>query len=434
MDIQPCYLTPVKLQLLLFLGRANKPQQPKRTDSEIFRWTYPTRASPLVTLTTVFQPLLLLLQCFYSVMAVSMSMGRDTKWLTLEVCREFQRGTCSRSDADCKFAHPSRSCHVDNGRVIACFDSLKGRCARENCKYLHPPPHLKTQLEINGRNNLIQQKAAAAMLAQQMQFMLPGAQLQPITTFPMTPSLATSPSMPFSPYLSHMGPGMGLMPDLLPSTPLLVPGSPTGLTATGNGTTTPKHARTDKLEVCREFQRGNCTRGESDCRYAHPVEAGMVDCNENSVIVCMDYVKGRCGRDKCKYFHPPTHLQARIKAGHNTASAALGHSAAGVQLLPKRQMLEKSNGSLVFNPNVFHYQQALASMQLQQPAFISTVDPSELVTSDPLALPCVPMDMEAHLCPVPKLLMVAPVALDSQVTHILIISPSAPFRLMLGCL
>ncbi|XP_032886816.1 muscleblind-like protein 1 [Amblyraja radiata] len=104
-------------------------------------------------------------------MAVNVSMIRDTKWLTLEVCREYQRGTCSRSDAECKFAHPSRSCHVENGRVIACFDSLKSRCTRENCKYLHPPPHLKTQLEINGRNNLIQQKTAAAMLAQQMQYL-----------------------------------------------------------------------------------------------------------------------------------------------------------------------------------------------------------------------------------------------------------------------
>lgn len=175
------------------------------------------------------------------------------------------------------------------------------------------------------------------------------------TTFPMTHSLATSPSMAFSPYLNHMGPGMGLMPELLPSTPLLVPGSPTGLAAMSNGTSSHKHTRTDKLEVCslhamvalrydakanndwqassfrqvcREFQRGNCTRGESDCRYAHPMEAGMVDSSENSVIVCMDYIKGRCSRDKCKYFHPPAHLQARIKAaqhqaGQNTASAAL---------------------------------------------------------------------------------------------------------------
>lgn len=54
----------------------------------------------------------------------------------------------------------------------------------------------------------------------------------------------------------------------------------------------------------------------------------MVDSSENSVIVCMDYIKGRCSRDKCKYFHPPAHLQARIKAAQhqgsqNTASAAL---------------------------------------------------------------------------------------------------------------
>jgi len=58
----------------------------------------------------------------------------------------------------------------------------QGRCSRENCKYLHPPPHLKTQLEINGRNNLIQQKNMA-MLAQQMQLanaIMPGSQLQPM--------------------------------------------------------------------------------------------------------------------------------------------------------------------------------------------------------------------------------------------------------------
>uniref|UniRef100_A0A8B9ZS94 Muscleblind like splicing regulator 3 n=1 Tax=Anas zonorhyncha TaxID=75864 RepID=A0A8B9ZS94_9AVES len=303
-------------------------------------------------------------------MAVNVSLVRDTKWLTLEVCREFQRGTCSRSDAECKFAHPSRSCHVENGRVIACFDSLKGRCTRENCKYLHPPPHLKTQLEINGRNNLIQQKTAAAMFAQQMQFMLPGAQLQPITTFPVTPSLATSPTMAFSPYLSHVSPGMGLVPaELLPNTPVLVSGNPT-VTVPG-GSAGQKLMRTDKLEVCREFQRGNCTR------------------------VCMDYIKGRCSREKCKYFHPPAHLQAKIKAAQHqvnqTAAAAMTQPAVrslkrpleatfdlalppgALQPLPKRPALEKNNGATtVFNPSVFHYQQALANMQLQQPTFIPT--------------------------------------------------------------
>lgn len=63
-------------------------------------------------------------------MAMNIAHIRDTKWLTLEVCREFQRGTCSRSDQECKFAHPAKSCQVDNGRVIACFDSLKVRIKR----------------------------------------------------------------------------------------------------------------------------------------------------------------------------------------------------------------------------------------------------------------------------------------------------------------
>ncbi|XP_018598774.1 muscleblind-like protein 3 isoform X5 [Scleropages formosus] len=191
-------------------------------------------------------------------MAVNVAVGRDTRWLTLEVCREFQRGTCSRSDAECKFAHPSRSCHVENGRVIACFDSLK---------------------------------------------------------------------------------------------------------------------------VCREFQRGNCTRGENDCRYAHPQEAAMVDGSENSVIVCMDYIKGRCSRDKCKYFHPPAHLQAKIKAAQHQASqnaaaaAAMALPPGALQSVPKRPAVEKSNGgaAAVFGPGMFHYQQALANLQLQQQAFIPAV-------------------------------------------------------------
>ncbi|CAG9536298.1 unnamed protein product [Cercopithifilaria johnstoni] len=101
---------------------------------------------------------------------------KDSRWLQLEVCREFQRGQCSRSDIECKFAHPPPHVDVQNGRVTACYDSIKARCTRENpkCKYLHPPQHLKDQLLINGRNNLalknlictqLNQNAAAAAAA-----------------------------------------------------------------------------------------------------------------------------------------------------------------------------------------------------------------------------------------------------------------------------
>ncbi|KAG7229273.1 hypothetical protein INR49_012931, partial [Caranx melampygus] len=308
---------------------------------------------------------------------------RDTKWLTLEVCREFQRGTCSRSDQECKFAHPAKSCQVDNGRVIACFDSLKGRCSRENCKYLHPPPHLKTQLEINGRNNLIQQKNMA-MLAQQMQLanaMMPGTQLPPMPMFSVTPGLATNASAAaavaaaaFNPYLSPVSPGL-MPPEILPSTPVLMASSPTvSQVPNAAAAAAQKLLRTDRLEVCREYQRGNCSRGENDCRFAHPADSTMIDTNDNTVTVCMDYIKGRCSREKCKYFHPPAHLQAKIKAAQHqvnqaTAAAAMGIAPNVMAPLPKRAALEKANGaSAVFNTGMLQYQQALANMQFQQQA------------------------------------------------------------------
>ncbi|XP_051032969.1 muscleblind-like protein 1 isoform X2 [Phodopus roborovskii] len=367
-------------------------------------------------------------------MAVSVTPIRDTKWLTLEVCREFQRGTCSRPDTECKFAHPSKSCQVENGRVIACFDSLKGRCSRENCKYLHPPPHLKTQLEINGRNNLIQQKNMA-MLAQQMQLanaMMPGAPIQPVNLmqqsfqkrggdcisrwegspyytgsdtnyqyctvepmFSVAPSLATNASAAFNPYLGPVSPSL-VPAEILPTAPMLVTGNPGVPVPAAAAAAAQKLMRTDRLEVCREYQRGNCNRGENDCRFAHPADSTMIDTNDNTVTVCMDYIKGRCSREKCKYFHPPAHLQAKIKAAQyqvNQAAAAqaaataaamtqsavkslkrpleatfdLGLPQAVLPPLPKRPALEKTNGATaVFNTGIFQYQQALANMQLQQ--------------------------------------------------------------------
>ncbi|XP_060940622.1 muscleblind-like protein 1 isoform X5 [Limanda limanda] len=336
-------------------------------------------------------------------MAMNMAHIRDTKWLTLEVCREFQRGTCSRSDQECKFAHPAKSCQVDNGRVIACFDSLKGRCSRENCKYLHPPPHLKTQLEINGRNNLIQQKNMA-MLAQQMQLnaMMPGTQLPPMPMFSMAPGLATNASAAaavaaaaFNPYLSPVSPGL-MQQEILPSSPVLMASNPNvGQVPNAAAAAAQKLLRTDRLEVCREYQRGNCSRGEDDCRFAHPADSTMIDTNDNTVTVCMDYIKGRCSREKCKYFHPPAHLQAKIKATQHqvnqaTAAAAMvsslyerGHalfhtptttmySGIGPNVMapmPKRAAMEKANGaSAMFNTGMLQYQQALANMQFQQQA------------------------------------------------------------------
>ena len=97
-------------------------------------------------------------------------------------------------------------------------------------------------------------------------------------------------------------------------------------------------------QVCREYQRGNCTRGENDCRFAHPADSTMIDTNDNTVTVCMDYIKGRCSREKCKYFHPPAHLQAKIKAAQhqvNQAAAAAAMVGTRPQIAPLRRDREK---------------------------------------------------------------------------------------------
>ncbi|KAL3104105.1 hypothetical protein niasHS_002132 [Heterodera schachtii] len=148
--------------------------------------------------------------------------GKDSRWLQLEVCREFQRGQCSRSEHDCKYAHPPSYVEVQNGRVIACYDSIKvvgrkwrglpnerkgiandGRCTRENpkCKYLHPPQHLKDQLLATGKQNLVMKNLVAQQFGHQQQpSALPTiAQLvQPgVTSLAALQSAATALPLPF---------------------------------------------------------------------------------------------------------------------------------------------------------------------------------------------------------------------------------------------
>ncbi|XP_060761693.1 muscleblind-like protein 1 isoform X6 [Neoarius graeffei] len=235
-----------------------------------------------------------------------------------------------------------------------------------------------------------------AMLAQQMQLanaMMPGTQLQPVPMFSVTPSLATNTTALVNPYLGPVSPGL-VPTEILPSAPVLMTSTPNVPVPAAAAAAAQKLMRTDRLEVCREYQRGNCTRGENDCRFAHPSDSAMIDTNDNTVTVCMDYIKGRCSRDKCKYFHPPAHLQAKIKAAQhqvNQAAAAAAMTQSAVKSLkrpleatfdlgippvlpplPKRPALEKTNGATaVFNTGMFQYQQALTNMQFhQQAAFI----------------------------------------------------------------
>lgn len=50
---------------------------------------------------------------------------RDSSWLELDICRDFQKeGSCSRSD-QCRFAHPEPNVVTRDSKVTCCYDFLK---------------------------------------------------------------------------------------------------------------------------------------------------------------------------------------------------------------------------------------------------------------------------------------------------------------------
>jgi len=282
---------------------------------------------------------------------------KDTRWLTLEVCREFQRNKCNRTENECKFAHPQPHVEVLNGKVIACYDSLKGKCSRREppCKYLHPPQHLKDQLLQNGKNNLVLKQVALAMMHQQHhQQQVPQQAAQHHQNAMLA---AASPTQFHTSY--HGAPGAsalynqmanGSIQPLIQVTsangqqtlvPLMTNGfHPSGLSLQSHANaiyatdpttliqhvqapnlasqnTILPHQRTDRLTVCREHQKGTCSKSANECSQAHPPAYCPVDADSQLVTVCVDFIKGKCSRDTCKYFHPPEHLVAQLKKQKN---------------------------------------------------------------------------------------------------------------------
>lgn len=69
-----------------------------------------------------------------------------------------------------------------------------------------------------------------------------------------------------------------------------------------------------ELTVCRDFSRGQqgCPKLAEECRFAHPDPSIVV--KDGVVTCCYDFLKDRCQRHSCKYFHPPAHIKQRLVA------------------------------------------------------------------------------------------------------------------------
>ncbi|XP_032292997.1 muscleblind-like protein 3 isoform X19 [Drosophila virilis] len=306
--------------------------------------------------------------------------GKDSRWLQLEVCREFQRNKCSRQDTECKFAHPPANVEVQNGKVTACYDSIKGRCNRDKppCKYFHPPQHLKDQLLINGRNHLALKNA----LMQQM-----GIAPGPPVISGQVPAVATNPYLTgipantYSPYYAGH-----LVPTLLGHDPTAV--------ASQLGTVVPqtvqvaqqKIPRSDRLEQFSGmvpfkrpaaeksgipvYQPGATTYQQLMQPYV-PVSYDKVEVIDQRVAVCRDHANSQCRRKQCKYYHipivlPPANIMAAMITNPSEQQAAAGSVVATTTAAAVAAGYNNSNNNLIIiEPH--QQQQQLQQQQQQQP-------------------------------------------------------------------
>ncbi|CAF0867750.1 unnamed protein product, partial [Didymodactylos carnosus] len=272
---------------------------------------------------------------------------KDSRWLTLEVCREYQRGKCTRSEQECKFAHPPTHVEVNSGKVIACFDSLKGKCNRTNppCKYLHPPQHLRDILLQNGRNNLILRSIAMNIAANQAIYPQQTHIQYPNGAIPIqSASLASYPHL-----AAQQGPNQSALlfnPQFsIPIQQLSQIQQLQSAMYSDQFSFQPvaqlqqKTTRTDRLEVYPThdaLKHGQCVYSSDTCPLAHPQAHCPLD-SEGLVTVCVDFVKGKCARESCKYFHPPEHLVQQlkaVKANNGAVAQAAAHAAVGIQYSP----------------------------------------------------------------------------------------------------
>ncbi|XP_065074394.1 muscleblind-like protein 1 isoform X3 [Ochlerotatus camptorhynchus] len=270
----------------------------------------------------------------------------------LEVCREFMRGACKRAESECRFAHPQDSVTThEDGSVTVCMDAVKGRCAREPCRYFHPPLHLQAQIKAAQSrataNAPVSAVAAVAAAAAATMGTLPPPP-------PPTTGAVNSTSLPISQTPLEAGKKraadndmiqmmdmktMGsfyyenfAFPGMVPykrsaadksGIPVYQPGATTyqqlmqlqqPFVPVSSSSTIPLNAPyviytdangqlLDTLPVCQDFNRSMCTR--PTCRFVHLMECDKVEVCDQRVAVCRDHAKGMCKRKQCKYYHIP---------------------------------------------------------------------------------------------------------------------------------
>ncbi|XP_046910713.2 uncharacterized protein LOC124492002 isoform X6 [Dermatophagoides farinae] len=279
-----------------------------------------------------------------------------SRWLQLEVCREFQRNKCTRSDSECKFAHPGPNVEIQNGRVIACYDSIKGRCNREKppCKYFHPPKHLKEQLIINGKNHLalknalLHQVPFQTVLTGQLP-MAPNPYLTNLSAIAAASSAYGAAAYTTTPAAAAAAAAMLMAPDQFGSFGLTPPppSAPSAPVATPqsiqtSATTTTSASSTNNHLATMNNANANKIRAAAAIAAAAAASSGV-----NGVGSVVDSSNGTATSNAAS-LEPPAHVLTEINASPiNTAAAVANIAAVAVAATNGRKRTRESNDELL---------------------------------------------------------------------------------------
>ena len=286
---------------------------------------------------------------------------RDPRWLRLEVCRDYTRDNkCDRGLEQCRFAHPGKNCVTTNGKVTACYDSMKGRCSRESCKFYHPPDHIKKNIQALGKafeqQRLLEEQSVDHIAGLHAPLQLPSFNLLPVV---------------------QSIPGLGHLPRRVDNS--------------------------DRLPICGYFVSKACRKITADCQFAHPPASVQVD-PDGFVTVCMDFIAGHCDRDSCKYFHPPSHLKARVQAVQLRHTPPTTQFPVDDNRIPLQPLTTGSIGPVVHADGFLPLPQPLPPVfysQTAPPLLLYNMPPSLGLLTDPVCDPMVLNEPNTTYLPVP---------------------------------
>jgi len=265
-----------------------------------------------------------------------------------EKCLDFSKGKCFRGQS-CRFSHdwgsaPPKPFSFANAAssllfntspelpglfnsvaektadVPVCRDYQNGRCTRANCKFSHgsppisfqrSPPPFSTGLPPCSLGpasaHHLATLATALSAAPSAMSALPALTLEQTALQNASLLLQSLQSPALHPSFfadTLMGQALTRNAERSRAThglPLLWTSAPPPFSASpGPAFDLPGAASSQERILCRDFQKGKCTRGEN-CRFSHEAPPQQP---AKEMEICRDHLKGQCTRgDSCKFLH-----------------------------------------------------------------------------------------------------------------------------------